>query len=276
MCRGKGVCSEKAPCALLRINSVVFILDFFVRFKYSYFGERFLQGVLMIMKKLFLLLILLLLGISTLAVSADFEDNFSNSNHFENGWHQSILLGLPQMNYIYPARNRLSVHMPDYDTALYLMNSNTFADDSSVEATFENVYSSNSQYGIICRYHDYGWYEFRIIVSGENAGSYTIYKYDQYLKSQGKVPYVKLHPGMDRYFSNDIKLGINVKNTLKMICRDDEIRIFINGNEQFPIQNGKLTDPDFTDGENGFVVWTQTPGGYAQIDLTGFRSLSEN
>ena len=81
---------------------------------------------------------------------------------------------------------------------------------------------------------------------------------------------------MDRYFSNDIKLGINVKNTLKMICSDDEIRVFINGSEQFPIRNGKITDPDFTDGENGFVVWTQTPGGYAQIDMTGFRSLSEN
>ena len=166
--------------------------------------------------------------------------------------------------------------MPDYDTVLYMLNSNTYADDSTVEATFENVYSSNSQYGVICRYHDYGWYEFRIIVSGPNAGSYTIYKYDQYLKSQGKVPYVNLHPGMDRYFSNDIKLGINVKNTLKMICRDDEIRVFINGNEQFPIQNGKIKDSDFTDGENGFVVWTQTPGGYAQIDMTGFRSLSEN
>ena len=75
------------------------------------------------------------------------------------------------------------MHMPDYDTALYFVNENTFAEDSSVEATFENVYSSNSQYGVVCRYQDYGWYEFRIVVSGEWAGTYTVYKYDQYLNN---------------------------------------------------------------------------------------------
>ena len=207
--------------------------------------------------------------------SADFKDDFSDTDYQSNGWYTNILLGKANIDYVYPARRRISMHMPDYDTALYFVNENTFAEDSSVEATFENVYSSNSQYGVVCRYQDYGWYEFRIVVSGEWAGTYTVYKYDQYLKSQGKAPYVILHPGMDRYYSYDIKLGINAKNTLKMMCEGDTIRVFINGNEQYPIRNGRLRDGDFTDGEAGVIIWTQVPGGEAQIDITKFNSEFE-
>lgn len=208
----------------------------------------------------------------TLTASADFKDDFSDTDYTSNGWYRYVLLGNPNLDYIYTARRRLSFHMPDYDTALYFLNSNTTAEDSTVEATFENVFSGNSQYAVVCRHHDYGWYEFRIVTSGEFAGAYMVYKYDQYLKSQGKAPYVILHPGMDRFYSYDIKLGINAQNTLKMICEGNQIRVFINGNEQFPIKNGILRDNDFTDGDNGILIWTQKPGGTAQIDLTRFSS----
>ena len=207
------------------------------------------------------------------AVSADFKDDFSDSDYESNGWYTNILLGRTNIDYLYPARRRVSLHFPDYDTALYVINDNTYAEDQTVEVTFENILSSNAQYGVVCRYHDYGWYEFRISVSGEFAGSYTIYKYDQYLKQQGKAPYVLLHPGMDRYYTYDIKLGLNVKNTLKMICEGDEIRVFINGNEQFPIRNGSIHDDDFEDGDAGFTMWNTRPGGQAQIDVTKFTAL---
>lgn len=215
---------------------------------------------------------LCLLAVSLTASADDYKDDFSDTDYQGNGWYHFVLLGNPNNNYIYPERRRLSFHMPDYDTAIYFLNDNTYDEDTTVEATFENVYSSNTQYGVVCRYHDYGWYEFRIITSGEFAGTYTIYKYDQYLKTQGKAPYVILHPGMDRFYSYDIKLGVNSKNTLKMICDGDEIRVFINGNEQFPIRNGKLRDSDYEDGENGVMIWTQRPNGSAQIDLTKFNS----
>ena len=231
------------------------------------------------MSKKLVLFSLALLLISTLAVcmtaSADYKDDFSDTDYQSNGWYYNILLGNRNTDYLVPERRRISFHIPDYDTALYVLNDNTFAEDQTVEVTFENVYSNNVQYGVVCRYQDYGWYEFRIVVSGEFAGSYTVYKYDQYLKSQGKAPYVILHPGMDRYYSYDIKLGLNVKNTLKMSCQGDEIRIFINGNEQFPIKNGVLRDSDFEDGEAGFVIWNQVPGGQAQIDVTKFSAEFE-
>ena len=219
--------------------------------------------------------VLVCLFVFTLSASADYKDDFSDLDYASNGWYSYILLGNPNIDYVYPARRRLSFHMPNYDTALYFMNENTTTENSTVEATFENVFSSNSQYGVVCRFHDYGWYELRIVVSGEFAGTYMVYKYDQYLKSQGKTPYVVLHPGMDRYYSYDIKLGLNEKNTLKMICENDEFRIFINGNEQFPVKNGRLRDSDFPDGDNGIMIWTQTPSGSAQIDLTKFNAAFE-
>lgn len=218
-----------------------------------------------------IVIVLCLFAITSSASAEPFSDDFSDTDYIGNGWYVNVLIGNPNANYIFPERKRLSLHMPDYNTTLYMINKYTAAGDSKVEAVFENVFSSNSQYGVVCRYHDYGWYELRIIVSGANAGSYAVYKYDRYLKSQGKNPYVIIHPGMDRYFTNDIKLGLNVTNKLGMICEGDEIRVFINDIEQYPIRNGKLTDRSYSDGENGFVIWTQTPGGTAQIDVVNFN-----
>ena len=230
------------------------------------------------MNKKLVFLTLVFVLVSSLAVcmsaSADFKDDFSDTDYASNGWYYDVLLGNPNSDYLIPERRRISFHLPNYDTTIYVKNENTFAEDQTVEVTFENVYSSNVQYGVICRYHDYGWYEFRTVIAGEFAGTYTVFKYDQYLKDQGKNPYVVLHPGMDRYYTYDLKLGLNVKNTLKMICEGDEIRVFINDVEQFPIKNGKIRDNDFEDGESGFMIMNQQyQGGQAQIDITKFKAV---
>ncbi len=230
------------------------------------------------MNKKLVFLTLVFVLISSLAVfmtaSADFKDDFSDPDYSSNGWYYDVMLGNPDTDYLIPERRRISFHLPNYDTTLYVKNDNTFAADQTVEVTFENVLSNNVQYGVICRYHDYGWYEFRVVISGEHAGSYTVYKYDQYLKDRGKNPYVILHPGMDRYFTYDLKLGLNVKNTLKMSCEGDEIRIFINDVEQFPIRNGKLRDSDFEDGEAGFMILNERRNNnQAQIDVTKFNAI---
>ena len=229
-------------------------------------------------KKLILLsLVLTVILAFALTVSADYRDDFSDSNYSENGWHYNVLLGNPNGDYLFPEMRRISFHLPDYDTSIYLLNENTAAENSTVEATFENVFSNHASYGVVCRYHDYGWYELRVNVSGEYAGTYQVYKYDQYLKTQGKNPYVLLHPGMDRYYSYDIKLGLNVKNTLKMECEGENFRIFINGNEQFPVgRNNKLRDSDFSDGECGIAMINMVPGGNAQVDLTKFSAGALN
>ena len=222
------------------------------------------------MKKFSILLTVFILLTVSVSVFADYSDNFSSPDYLQNGWNPFIYLGNPNGNYFVPERNRLSLHIPAVDTYIYMPNENTFSSDSVVEATFENAFSTHSSVALICRWHDYGWYEFRVWTSGDEAGSYAIYKFDDYLKSQNKQPFVVLHRGLDRINSYDIKLGINSRNTMKMQCEGDTIRVFINGNEQFPFQGGIITDSDFTDGLSGVAVQNYREGA-AQIDVLNFN-----
>lgn len=224
-------------------------------------------------RKLFIVLTLIAVLVMAVPAFADYKADF-NDDYEDAGWEEFVLIGNPNGRYIYPERNRLSFHMGPVDTYLYMIQEDTDTEDSVVEGTFENVFSSDASYGLVCRYHDYGWYEFRIYISGERAGSYAVFKYDQYLKDQGKAPYVLLHPGMDHYNTFDIQLGLNQKNKLKMVCKDDTIRIFINGKEQEPIRNGYLTDSDFEDGTSGFFIQNYSPT-YSQIDITKFSAEFE-
>ena len=212
----------------------------------------------------------------SLNVSADFKDDFSDTNYPANGWNLSTLWGKTDIEYAIPGRKHLTFNLPNYNTALYFINENTNAADSTVEATFENVFSYNSSYGLVCRYHSYGWYELRVVAAGPGVGSYTIYKYDESLRAEKKNPYVNLTPDMERYYTFDINVGKGSVNTLKMSCEEDEIRIFINGKEQFPVKYGKLRDSDFTDGESGIMFYTEKPNGQAQFNLTSFKAVFEN
>lgn len=205
--------------------------------------------------------------------SSSFSEKFRDIPYYDNGWEAYIRLGNPTGNYIEQS-GRLSFHLPTQDTTIYMHNHFTDGYDGTVEATFENILSMDSSYGIVCRYHDDSWYEFRINVSGPFAGSYSVYKYDQYLKDQGKNPYVLLHPGMDRYNSMDIVTGLNKKNTLKMTCIGDEIRIYINDKEQRPLGLSTIHDSDWEDGEAGFMMMNVSHSN-AQMDITKFSYTPE-
>lgn len=224
----------------------------------------------------FILFISLIFTLSAfLSVSADFTDDFSGMDLEERGWNSRLLFGKPELDYLYPMPDRLSVHMPDYNTAVYLLNENTFTNDSSVEVTFENVFSSHGEVGVVCRYHDYGWYELRVTLSGQYAGSYALYRYDEALRAEKKNPFVSLHPDLDRFYTKDIKVGWNAQNTVRMTCEGEKIRIFINGKEQAALWNHEFWAREYADGLSGFSVWTERPYGMAQIDAVNFRSLFE-
>lgn len=221
-----------------------------------------------------LLAIVCLLAI-TVNASANFMDDFSDTDFASNGWYTNLLFGRPGLDYLYPQANRLSVHMPNYNTALYLLNENTNTADSTVEATLENAFSTHSEAGIVCRYNDYGWYELRVTLSGQYAGSFSLYKYDKTLLEDKENPFVSLLPGVERIYTRDIKLGLNAQNTLKMICEGNTIRVFINGNEQFHPWNKEFRAAEYPDGISGISFWAENPKGIAQTDVLSFRSLFE-
>ena len=224
-------------------------------------------------KSAFIVFVLLFVLSAAVCVSADFTEDFSDENYEARGWYSNLLFGRPGLDYLFPQEDRLSIHMPDYNTAIYMLNENTAADDSSVELSVEHVFSRHGEVGLICRYHDYGWYELRITLSGQNAGSYALYRYDKELKAENKNPFVSLHPDLERLYTKDIKVGRNAQNTFKMICEGEKIRIFINGIEQNSPWNNKYLAKEYTDGLSGFSVWTVTPYGKAQIDMLNFRAL---
>ncbi|HOW06751.1 MAG TPA: hypothetical protein PLQ28_02890 [Flexilinea sp.] len=207
---------------------------------------------------------------SDLIVDGVFEEKFQD-DFWDRGWQKLILFGNPEGNYYSLNRKRLSLELPSTQTAVVLTNPNVSFSDVLVEATFENILSNVASYAVICRYSEDGWYELRVNVSGPEAGSYKLLKYDFYRKEQYKNPYVLLHKGMDRIFSVDIKLGLNVKNKLGLLCEGDEIKAYINDKEQFPIKNGKITDDQFEEGSVGFSAQTYGEG-LAKIDIVKFSA----
>ena len=225
---------------------------------------------------LFLVFAIYVMLFAVLSVSADFTDDFSDVDFAANGWNPGLMFGKPDLEYIFPGRRMLTFRLPDYNTAVYMVNQNTMAGDSAVEVSFENVYSNHGEFGIICRSNEKGWYELRLYLSGFEAGSYAVYRYEKALRDENENPFVCLHPLQDRIYTKSLKTGINAKNTVKMLCEGDEIRVFINGNEMHPIQNGRLYAGEYQSGLSGFSVWTHRPYGYAEINVSGFRSVFEN
>jgi hypothetical protein len=76
---------------------------------------------------------------------------------------------------------------------------------------------------------------------------------------------------MDRFFTNDIKLGLNKKNKIGLICEGESIRIFINDKEQFPVKYAGITDSDFTEGGIGFGVQSYSEG-IVDVDIIKFTA----
>ncbi len=224
-----------------------------------------------ISKITFGLIILILLFAGFTAVSAqDVEESF-DAEFWDRGWQRNTIAGNPNGPFYNLGKKRISFNLPQYDTNALLINPEVTGEDVKVEATFENIRSNSASYSVICRASEDGWYEFRIYISGSEAGAYKVLKYDSYRKEQNKAPYIILHPGMDRFYSYDIVLGPNKKNKIAMLCEGETIRIFINDVEQFPIKYSNITDSDFSEGGIGFGVQAYG-GGIADIDTVSFTA----
>lgn len=200
--------------------------------------------------------------------SGNYSEAF-DKDFWDQGWVARTLIGNPNGDYFVMGPKRLSFKLPFTEVYEYLTNDQTAHTDALVEATFENIRSNEASYGVICRYNDLGWYELRVNIAGPLQGSYAIYKYDQILKNNGQVPYVRLHPNMIQYFTSDLKLGMNVRNKLGLDCTGNKIRVFINDKEQVASLNAPIIDNQFADGVGGVMVESYGKG-TVDIDFVGF------
>jgi hypothetical protein len=113
-------------------------------------------------------------------------------------------------------------------------------DNVAVEARVENRGTNNNNISLVCRYSDEGWYEFNIA----NNGLYNILY--GFVAADGDIGYGRLADGG----SNKIKSGKDV-NTYKIICKDRQLSLYINGIETRVIEDNNYV---LRDGKVGISV----------------------
>jgi WD40 repeat protein len=90
--------------------------------------------------------------------------------------------------------------------------------DVQLEAAVTNKGNNANGVSLICRYNDYGWYEFTV----SNAGLYTIFAFDR------TVPAEQGHVALATGGSSAIKTGA-VTNIYTAKCKSNELSLYVNG-----------------------------------------------
>ena len=165
-------------------------------------------------------------------------------------WKTWVSAGDANKNFATAGAGVLRFELPSSETYAYVHNIDFVYSDVYVEAEYKTISGGRNGFSVICRASDQGWIEARISTRGQYTGSFELYRYDYNLKSRGQNPYVQLVPGIDRVYTNAIKTGFNT-NTLGMSCVGNEIRLFINGVEQFTPNKKAIIDNVLTSGTTG-------------------------
>ena len=90
--------------------------------------------------------------------------------------------------------------------------------DVQLEAAVTNNGNNANGVSLICRYNDYGWYEFSV----SNAGLYTISAFDR------TVPPEQGHVALATGGSSAIRTG-HLTNTYTVSCKGNQLSLFVNG-----------------------------------------------
>lgn len=177
-----------------------------------------------------------------------------------SAWVPFVIAGDAKKTYTKPFSDRLKFELPNSETYAYVENTNVSYDDVYVEATVETIKGGENGISLFCRGSDKGFYEFRIHTLGRFAGTIEAYRFDFMLRERKKVPYVNLLKDRERLSTYDIKAGFNT-NVLGLMCRGDEIRLFVNGVEQLPMPGGEpIRDSTLKEGTVGIAVMSFSNG----------------
>jgi hypothetical protein len=193
-----------------------------------------------------------------------FMEEFDGTLENWAGW---VAAGDDRYQYAEASFGRLRFEVPSPETYYYIENNSASYSDVLVEAKFEATSTNKNGIALICRSSDNGWYEFRVSTAGNTAGRFSVYRYDYYLKSQKKVPYVNLLKGYPDIATIDLKNGLSV-NTIGLSCRGNELTFYINGIQQLGINKKPLivVDDSLTEGAAGIGVMSFS-GGVVKIEF---------
>ena len=110
--------------------------------------------------------------------------------------------------------------------------------DVRIDFEIENKGVNTNNVGAICRYTDYGWYEF-VTTSG---GYYSIIRYYEDGNKELATGGIK-----------SIRFGVDKKNVYTMICQGKNLILIVNGEEIARVKDDEIPD----DGYAGINVSTQ-------------------
>jgi hypothetical protein len=79
-----------------------------------------------------------------------------------------------------------------------------------------------------------------------------MFRYDPSLLSRNQVPYVNLLKNLTKVNTPDIINGSLKINNIGLSCKGEELRVFINGVEQFPLDKQVIMDDRLDSGSVGF------------------------
>jgi hypothetical protein len=167
-------------------------------------------------------------------------------------WVQVIAAGDASKEFGTAMGGRFVIDLPSAETYSYAFADGADFGDVYVEVDVETVKADNNGIAIVCRQSDEGWYELRIATRGPNTGSYQMFRYDPSLLSRNQVPYVNLLKNLTKVNTPDIINGSLKINNIGLSCKGEELRVFINGVEQFPPDKQVIMDDRLDSGSVGF------------------------
>ena len=223
------------------------------------------------MRKFFLLLLLLAVGLTAVNCSSSPDDCSSEGAVFEDDFSGDKDCGWVLYNRggttasIEDGGLRISTNQPGQ---IWWTNPGQSLDDAIISVETRQLSGpDNNAYGIICRYqNETNFYTF--LISGD--GYYAIGKYQS---GSDQITYLSGIDASDPtddagyVFSEAIKQGVDT-NQLRASCIGNELSLAVNG---IPLET--VTDPTFVTGDIGLGVSTLEQG-TAVIEFNNLRVLA--
>ncbi|MBI9050649.1 MAG: hypothetical protein JEZ00_14605 [Anaerolineaceae bacterium] len=168
-------------------------------------------------------------------------------------WYTWVVAGDASKNFTQTKPGTILFSLPSSETYAYMANENYDYEDVIVEAQMTATIYGDNGLAVACRISEDGWYEARIHTTGQYAGSFQVYRYDQALRDEGKNPYVNIIGGLERVNSVDILNGSKT-NIVALRCVGDSIQPIINGVPQTLPKEVAITDDYLSSGQVGVAA----------------------
>jgi hypothetical protein len=143
--------------------------------------------------------------------------------------------------------------------------------DVVAQLKFRNFGDSNNGVSVLCRVNDKGFYEFRL----SSGGKYSIYRYENALKEDGKNPYIFIGDGASQY----IITGLDKENVVEMDCVGKSFEFYLNGKKvktNIPLSLQEQYQKYLTGGVGfGVISYNETAGG-VDVEISSFETRAEH